>query len=617
MRKFTLVALCMLVVGAVMAQSTRVKLNGSTIAVKKEKAISEGVSPVKEVTPFVNPATDVIEEDLGTTNYDLQSNSCSPYGRLYVYPDGTKAGVWTIGKNPTAYPDRGTGYNYYNGTQWGPDPTARIETVKTGWPSYAPCGPNGEIVIAHQSGTKGLWVAKRENKGTGTWTEKELAAPAGASGLLWPRMISTGPDHNTIHVIALTAPTANGGTVYQGLDGAVIYCKSEDGGETFGQWQLFPELSSSYYLGFGGDSYSFLIPYENHIAFVIADNDKDLIIMHSADNGDTWEKTIVWEHPYPFFSSSMVTDKFYCPDGSAHGAIDKYGRIHLAFGVNRAYSDGSGSFWFPWVDGVAYWNSDMPTWLGGDTSALNPDTLYNHGNLIGWMQDINGNGELDLVSLGGGYSLYYLSPTSMPQLIYDNENDILYCAFVSVTETFNNGTQDYRHIWARISYDNGATWGDFIDLTGGIFHIFDECVFPSISPTFDNGRPALIYQRDNEPGLSVRGDSDPPTTNYITYMVIDNYVGVNDSQKTNINVSQNYPNPAHGLTRVMVNTNANTNLSLTLTNLAGQKVMEINKGQVNAGTHIFDINTHGLTPGIYFYTVNAGTQKTTLKMMVK
>jgi len=601
-----------------MAQQAPRKNGYENMAVKRiSTAVSEGISPTQEVNPYVNPISDAIEEDLGTTQYDLQSNSCTPYGRLYVYPDGTKAGVWTMGKTPTAYPDRGTGYNYFNGTAWGADPSARIESVKTGWPSYAPCGPNGEIVISHQSGTAPLVVARRETKGTGSWTESLLPPPSGASGMLWPRMISTGPDHNTIHVIALTAPTGNGGTVYQGLDGALLYCRSTDGGVTFSDWQIFPELSNNYYLGFGGDSYSWLIPYENHIAFVITDSGKDLILMHSADNGDTWEKMIVWEHPYPFFTSTMVTDRFYCPDGSAHGAVDKNGKIHLAFGVNRAYADGTNSYWFPWVDGLAYWNSDMPAWLGGDTNALNPDTLYNHGNLIGWMQDVNGNDSLDLVSLGGGYSLYYLSPTSMPQLIFDNENNIIYCVFVSVTETFNNGTQDYRHIWVRTSYDFGATWTDFKDLTGNIFHIFDECVFPVISPTFDEGRPALIYQRDNEPGLSVRGDSDPPTTNYITYMVIDDYVGVKENQNKVATVSQNYPNPAHGLTRVMVNTTSTVNLSLSLSNLAGQKVMEINKGQVNAGTHVFDINTSGLTPGIYFYTVNAGNQQTTLKMVVK
>jgi hypothetical protein len=616
MRKITLFAVAMLVMGSVLAQTARLNVAGKNIAVKKEKATLESLSPIQEVNPYVNPISDAIETDMGTTNYDLQSNACTPYGRLHVYPDGTKAGVWTIGKSPTAFPDRGTGYNYFNGSAWGVDPPTRIETIRTGWPSYAPCGPNGEIVIAHQSGTTPLSVAKRATKGSGAWVESLLPPPAGASGLLWPRMISSGPDHNTIHVIALTAPTANGGTVYQNLDGAVIYCKSDDAGETWGPWELFDDLSATYYLGFGGDSYSFMIPNGDHIGFIIVDNDKDLIVMHSADNGENWENTIVWEHPIPFYSSTMVTDRFYCPDGSAHGTFDENGRMHILFGVNRSYSDGGGSYWFPWVDGVAYWNSDMEPWLGGDTSALNPDLLYESGHLIGWMQDINNNGELELVGLEG-YPLYYLSPTSMPQLIYD-ETGILYAFYVSVTETYNNGVQDYRHIWTRASYDFGATWTDPKDLTAGIFHIFDECVFPVISPTFDNGMPALLYQRDNEPGLHVRGDLDPATTNYITYMVVDEYVGLNENPQASISsVSQNYPNPANGSTTIEVNTLRAADLSIVVTNLAGQKVMEMSKGKVNAGSHLITLNTSSLKTGVYFYTVTTGIQKTTRKMMVK
>ncbi|HAW57921.1 MAG TPA: hypothetical protein DCX03_02715, partial [Bacteroidales bacterium] len=544
MRKFTFILIGMLVVSGLIAQTTRVKFNGNNVAVKMEKATTEGISPVNVVSPYVNPITDAIESDMGTTIYDLPSNSCTPYGRLYVYPDGTKAGVWTLGKNPTAYPDRGTGYNYYDGSAWGPDPTLRIESVRTGWPSYAPCGPNGEIVVSHQSGTLPLVVSKRENKGTGSWTQTFLNAPSEASGMLWPRMITTGEDHNTVHVIALTAPVANGGSLYQNLDGALLYCKSEDGGVTFGDWQLLDGLTSEYYLGFGGDSYSWLIPYENDIAFVISESSVDLILMHSADNGDTWEKIVVWEHPYPFYSTTMVTEKFYCPDGSAHGVIDKYGKIHLAFGVNRAYADGASSYWFPWVDGVAYWNSDKPTWLGGDTLALHPDSLYAHGDLIGWMQDVDGNGTLDLIyNSSGSYALYYIGPTSMPQIIYDNDNDILYAVFASVTEGYETETQDRRHLWTRVSYDRGATWSDFTDLVANIFHIFDECVFPVISPTFDGGCPALLYQRDEEPGLSVRGDEDPPTTNYITYMMIDEYVGIKEGVSQSFKVEQNFPNP--------------------------------------------------------------------------
>jgi hypothetical protein len=617
MRKFTFILVGMLVVSGLMAQTTRVKVNGCNIAVKMEKATSEGISPVNVVSPYVNPVNDAIEEDIGTTIYDLPSNSCTPYGRLYVYPDGTKAGVWTIGKNPTAYPDRGTGYNYYNGSSWGPDPTLRIESVRAGWPSYAPCGPNGEIVVSHQSGTLPLVVSKRETKGSGNWEQSFLNPPSGATGMLWPRMITTGQDHNTVHIIALTAPTGNNGTVFQNMDGALVYCKSEDGGTTFGEWQLLDGLTSEFYLGFGGDSYSWLIPYENDIAFVICDNITDLIIMHSTDNGETWEKIIVWEHPYPFYSTSMVTDKFYCPDGSAHGVIDKYGKIHLAFGVNRSYSDGSSSYWFPWVDGLAYWNSDIPVWLGGDTIALHPDTLYEHGRLIGWMQDVNGNGSLDLIGLtSGSYPLYYLSPTSMPQIIYDNDNDIIYAVFVSITEGYHTDSQDYRHLWVRVSYDKGLTWSDFTDLVANIFHIYDECVFPVISPTLDGGCPAIIYQRDEEPGLSVRGDEDPPTTNYITYMKINEYVGVKEVAKHTFAVEQNYPNPSEGMTKVMVEVGQPNRLILSVSTVTGQKVMVIDKGNVNAGQHIFEINTSNLQSGIYFYTVRCGNESMTRKMVV-
>ncbi len=43
MRKFTFILVGMLVVSGLMAQTTRVKVNGGNIAVKMEKATSEGI----------------------------------------------------------------------------------------------------------------------------------------------------------------------------------------------------------------------------------------------------------------------------------------------------------------------------------------------------------------------------------------------------------------------------------------------------------------------------------------------------------------------------------------------------------------------------------------------
>ena len=96
--------------------------------------------------------TQLEESLIMTTNYDLQSNSALG-NRIATWADGTASFVasWDH-SGSTAYLDRGTGYNYYDGTSFGDEPTERIEPVRSGWPSIAACG-NGEILVSHASGT--------------------------------------------------------------------------------------------------------------------------------------------------------------------------------------------------------------------------------------------------------------------------------------------------------------------------------------------------------------------------------------------------------------------------------------------------------------------------------
>ncbi len=504
------------------SQNNRVTVPKSlkNFAVQKAKAIDNSLNVQTEVkhSPAKSVRT-INEEEIGQTVYDLQSNQCTPYGRFVYYDDGTMGATWTMGTG--AYTDRGTGYNFFNGTTWGPEPTARIENTKTGWTSYCGAGAQGEMNIAHVSGTAPLVVCKRETKGTGAWTQSTYAGPAGHQ-LLWPRIVSGGTDHNTIHILGLTAPVANGGTAYLGQDGAVCYSRSTDGGVTWDKSNVVLEgTGSADYVSFGGDAYSLVEPKGDNMAIIYCDNQNDFFVMRSSDGGDTWQKTVIWEHPYPHWNGTSATDTFYCPDGSAHGAFDNNGLLHIVFGVNRAMADGSAASWFPFVDGIAYWNENLPTWTGGTQHeqeyCLDPTTLEEQGSLIGWMQDVNGNGQLDLVGTATSiFGLYYLSPSSMPQLAID-DNNMLYMMYSGITETFDNGTQQYRHIWGRGSDDGGQTWKEFKDFTGDVLHAYDECVFPVIAAKTDVN-VHCIYQGDNEPGLSVRGDLDPAGDNYIRHL---------------------------------------------------------------------------------------------------
>ncbi|OQX72156.1 MAG: hypothetical protein B6D61_14880, partial [Bacteroidetes bacterium 4484_249] len=343
------------------------------------------------------------EAIIGNTFYDLQTNA-SMQNRIFVYDDGTIGAVWTLGFNfPNFADDRGTGYNYFDGNDWGPYPTERIEDDRCGWPAYSAFGENGEINIAHLAGgtEDGLKILIRDEKGVGNWVQSTFYGPTGNEGMVWPRITTAGVNHSVIQLMALTRPTANGGSIYEGLDGAVLYSRSSDGGDTWDiENVILDGLTSNEYTGFSGDTYEIQAQGDN-VAMLIGESWIDLILMKSTDGGDTWEKTVVWENPYPMFGGA-ATDTFYCPDGAHSLAFDQSGKVHIVFGINRAHSDGAGQFWFPFIGGIGYWNEDRPV-FSNDLNALCPfsdctySELVDDYSLIGWTQDVDGDGEITLL----------------------------------------------------------------------------------------------------------------------------------------------------------------------------------------------------------------------------
>jgi hypothetical protein len=591
-------------------------------AVKKDKAITETMNFSNEVMPAADfwPPLEAIA---GDTWYDLQSNA-SMQNRIHLYDDGTVGLVWTTGwAHPGFATDRGTGYNYYDGNNWGPAPTQKLEPNRTGWPAYAPWGESGEVFVSHVSGTLGLTMGTRATKGTGDWTfTVDMPPPVGVTGLLWPRMATGGIDNSVIHLLPLTAPVANGGALYQGMDGALLYARSTDGGATWNpDGLLIPEIGPNFYDGFSGDTYE-IQARGDVVAILTGDSWVDMTLVKSTDGGNTWTKTVIWECPYPNWAGGL-TDTFYCVDGTHALDIDQTGTVHVAFGINRAQADDAGgSFWFPLVGGIGYWKEGRPT-FSDHRDALNPYSdapyteLVEDYSLIGWAQDINNNDVWDIL---GEIGLYYFGSSGQPTIHVDDNNDV-YVVWNAITETYNNGLQDYRHLWARVGPNGGEWWGPFFHLTSDLVHIFDECVMQSISHTSDD-YIHLVYQTDNEPGLAVRGDEDPYGENFIRYMKvskIDLYVGIDQyaAPISDVDVSQNSPNPFRGESTVYVNVRKATELTLQVTNMMGQVVYTQNEGRVGAGLNKITIDGNKLSRGVYFYTVKAGETAVTKKMIVE
>jgi hypothetical protein len=551
------------------------------------------------------------ESVIGNTFYDLQSNAVLS-NRIWLYDDGTAGAVWTRGvDSPPSFPDRGAGYNYFDGTSWGPQPTSRIESVRAGWPSYAAWGENGEIVVSHDFSAGSLILNTRPEKGTGDWTESFLEGPD-SYNISWPRMVTSGGNHDIIQMLC-TTPADPAFT--NGQAGALMYSRTTDGGQTWDpELTILEGTGIDYYNGITADDYAWAEPRGDEIAFVCISAWYDLFVMKSFDNGETWEKILVWEHPYPFFdwNTTITTDTIWAPDNSGDIAIGEDGKVHVVFGLTRvAHTEVGGSYsYWPWTDGIVYWNEDMsPFTATNQHKALAYENLVENETLIGWVAEGDLMEEL--------HSYRELGMSTIANITADNGQVVV--VWSSVTPGYDNQVFNFRHIWTRRSYDNGNpnSWGEFKDLDTDILHWLDECIYPVMAGSFDDADNAfLMYQADATPGTALDGDHDYQENSMYAMDYIP--VGIQEDEFiTDENVSQNYPNPFNNTSVVNVTLSESANLSLEITNLIGQVVYEIKMGEVNAGAHSFTIDASGLNSGVYFYTVRAGESAVTKKMIVE
>jgi hypothetical protein len=577
--------------------------------------------PVKSINPLGNGnQTTVIgqkftESNAGTTWYDLQTYGAMSQ-RIYAYPDGTIGLVWMMGFETTAWSDRGTGYNYFDGSVWGAYPTEKIESVRAGWGCYAPLGTNGEVIASHaQIGDD--WVIlinKRENKGAGTWQESSVAGPTTEIGIVWPAMVTSGINHNTIHLLARSYNADN--VPYMGQNGALLYSRSTDGGETWDIQNLFfDELGADYFVNIEADGYAWAEPKGNTLAFSVGFDFGPACIMKSTDNGDSWEFIPAYECPY-YPPPAGATLPYGAGDGTQAVAIDNNGIVHVVFGRMRyVYDDAGAQLYYPATDGLIYWNETMPVMDSTLISSFTLDSLIAHGNLAGRVIDPGISGLLEFPS-------YYTSLTSHPQMIID-ENNRIFVIYSGAAPTYNNGTWNYRHIYGNSSSDGGATWNGIVDLNSDLLYIFAECVYPAMSPVLQDGQFHFWFQNDPEPGIFVWAEQQPAAgENYITYMAHETsfLTGINDNPVTSgneLNVLQNFPNPFETVTFIDVIIDQPGQVSFTVSDVAGRIVHSKNFGKVVNTKLRIRFENNNLPAGIYYYTITSGSGSFAGKMMVE
>jgi hypothetical protein len=581
-----------------------------------KKVASDGISVPSVIkspnntTASANNKAAYEEAVLGITTYDLQTNG-SIQNRLNMDANGNMAAVWTASEQSnTTRSDRGTGYSYFDGSGWTlSSKYPRIETVRCGWPSLLFPASGGEVVVSHQSIIVGsstdtkVRINSRPSIGSGSWTEKLVSN----TDLTWPRATMGGADGNTLHLIAVTA--AEDSNKF-GERRVLVYYRSNDGGSTFNiQDSVLPGLDAGSVGPIGGDSYA-ITSMGDIIVISVFDTWNDVFYLRSEDNGDTWTKTVVWNHPQPGVDivDELVLDTIAVPDGGGAVLLDNNANVHLFWGWVAAFNDAieppddAVYTFFGFRDGLLYWNDQTPA---------------NQIDTIARTVDQTGDGQIILT---GGQPNYGSGLVGFPSAGIGTDGTI-YVSYSGTHETLSDAIGspgNYRHLYIIKSYDDGDTWTDPRDINPN--EEFTENVYAYMYPKITGGSIHILYQRDEDAGVSTADNATTPqpvTENEIVYAKIDTLLNVGiEKQIQGISSLDLYPNPASDLLNINFRLEKPDHVRTEIVSLVGQQVVAVERQVNNAAQNRIQLDISKLPAGIYLVTITPRNGEPSTKKLV-
>ena len=546
-------------------------------------------------------------ENIGTTWYDAQTiNYGNVMQRIWAYSDGTIGATWTgMGPGAPGVPDRGCAYNYFDNTSWGEADLHVGPDDRMGPPCYAPWGENGEIVSQYKyiadEGPMMLYL--RENKGAGEWQEIQLDGPEGVS-LVWQAMITSGEENEYIHILAYTYDA-----VYMGQENALLYYRSSDGGDSWDiDGEIIDGLGEDYLLTINVLSYAWANPVGSTIAFTYGFDEFGGRLFKSDDHGDSWSIIEVFNSPFSGIDPPTETNMFPCGIGTSACALDSEGMAHVVFPrMRKAFAAGEAS-WYPYTDGLIYWNETMDVL---DTTVISSNTLEfleAGGYLIGWLDET--------LEIPDGQPNYANALWGFPQISIDAE-DNMFVATSTITNE-DNGEFNYRRIFVNSSWNGGLSWEGQVNVTNEVSQMFSECAFPAMAPVIDN-EVHIVYQEDYLPGFHEWLDDHVAVENLMVAISFDKdiFVGVEEEIKhSTIKLSEGYPNPVENLINFELKLNNKASVNMSLINIVGQIVRVENIGEQQAGIVTLSLDVSELMTGTYFCTIEVDHQKFSRKVII-
>jgi len=282
--------------------------------------------------------------------------------------------------------------------------------------------------------------------------------------------------------------------------------------------------------------------------------------------------------------------------------VDKYGQLHILSyvipGKHTTDLDSIG-YVYPYMYIEGYLFDTYTTDSGWDTEPIDAVHAKNAENAI--FGDITIDARPQMGITADGTKIFYTWVDTDPDYSLDNEFPDLYISGYDIdtkkrTNSFNFTKDTDYEAQVYLHATANQVWQD-----GDKYYIHNALV--GMPGSTDLDAVELIYMK----GLYIEEHD----------FVDPEFLGINNIDNNVAQVSQNYPNPANGITNIDISLVKASELSIEIVNMMGQVVYSENKGNVTEGKHKFTFNVSDMSSGIYFYTVKAGNSTVTSKMIVQ
>lgn len=614
---------------AVNAQNT-----GKATTTYKKSADENSVSVVEERAVKTNPRNfygfgkteGVLDINVGTTRWANQTGG-APYRRVQVMADGKVSVTWTAStlENPiTSSLSRGSGYNHFNGTTWGPVNGARIEQQRTGFPNIALSPSNKEIIISHRVDTngasKGLVFNQNQEIGSNTWSSNIIFAPPTVTtpSQLWPRIAVAGDYMIVVANYQDSTDDQPNFVTRNGMRAPMVYSRYQFSTDTWvTQDATFPGYDSSLSVVRRGSNDNYSIDANgNTVAVVLSDIFSNTVLWKSTDAGATWTKFVIDSFPPNIVLNRDTIEERIGSDGSPSLLVDGDGRVHYFSGKvqisDTIMNDGLYTYTFSRFvgipntanDGILYWN----------------DTEKVLRQIANTPKSAFGDSAIAAGSFRNTDRRYEISNATWPSAAISSDGTI-YAIFSGLTPgDVTTGSSDdvranFRDIYAFYSTDKGATWSTPVNLTSYIEFNREEA-FPNLARRADN-KLHISYMLKAFPGITTADETYNIRYYSIpTDRVKSGAIGLNETENTLFAVSSNYPNPFNGSTIIPVELTQKTNVTIRVYNVLGEEVFTKTYNNTLNGLNEFEISGN-FNSGFYIYTVEAGGYTVSGKMLAE